>query len=86
MVMKQGSILVIVWVLFGVFSHSYGSENVMDFCPITRLFYGSCPNGSSGRSCLQEFQDEVPDSNPHDCVCDNVPTLHKRRCTCSVNC
>ncbi|KAK7340743.1 hypothetical protein VNO77_21454 [Canavalia gladiata] len=80
--MKQGSILLIVWALFALFR----SEKAIDFCPITRLFYGSCPNGNSRRSCLQEFQEALPDSNPHNCVCEDLLPLKKRRCTCSVNC
>ncbi|KAK7340742.1 hypothetical protein VNO77_21453 [Canavalia gladiata] len=81
--MKQGSILLIVWAFFTLFSYTYGNGA---FCPLILNFDGSCPTGTSGRTCLQEFQAKLPNGNPNNCSCENLGTLGKRRCTCNVIC
>ncbi|KAK7340756.1 hypothetical protein VNO77_21468 [Canavalia gladiata] len=78
--MKQGSILFIVCALFALFSHTYGDE--IKFCPKNMVFDGSCPNGTSGRSCFEEIQSELGQvAMPHDCSCQDLSAQKKRKCT-----
>ncbi|KAK7340755.1 hypothetical protein VNO77_21467 [Canavalia gladiata] len=83
--MKQGSILLIVWALFALFSHTYGDE--IKFCPKDMVLDGSCPNGTSGRSCFEEFLGQAgAGAMPHGCRCQDLSAQHKRKCTCQVVC
>ncbi|KAG4399556.1 hypothetical protein AAZX31_08G248600 [Glycine max] len=82
--MKLRSILLIVWALFALISHTYGE---IRFCPKEMTLDGSCPLGTSGQSCFLEFLDRLGASAmPMNCSCKDDRTKNKRLCTCNVVC
>nr|KYP54439.1 Defensin-like protein 242 family [Cajanus cajan] len=82
--MKLSSTLLIVCTVLALFSHAYGE---IRFCPKEMTFDGSCPLGTSGRSCFEEFLSLLGASAmPMNCSCKDNSSQHKRICKCDIVC
>ncbi|TKY65000.1 Defensin protein 242 [Spatholobus suberectus] len=74
--MKLQSILLILWALSALFSHTYGD---IRFCREDMTLDGLCPSGTSGETCFLEFLGKLgARAMPMNCTCKDHRSKNKR--------